>query len=170
MDVAPTMRAAHLGWRLAQGLTDDLIISAIAVIVAIMCGIVTIHGWPSIDLHSLTSPVRVLELASAIIPRATATYAIYWVLKLIYYTGFFTFCNGQTPICMLLRVKVVMKTGVAVTWQAALARTVAGGVMGQLPLIGPTMRAADYLAALFNRRKQALRDMAAGTMLVHTAL
>lgn len=169
METTPVMRAAHLGWRLAQGLSDDLIISAAALIVAIVCGIVAIYRWPSVDLHSLTSPIRVFEFVRAIIPRATAAYAIHWAAKLLYCTCFFIFCHCQTPVWMLLPVKVVMKTGAAATWEAALARTVAGGVLGQLPLIRQTMRTASYLTALFNCRKEVLRDIAADTMLVYKA-
>jgi uncharacterized RDD family membrane protein YckC len=96
-------------------------------------------------------------------------YAIYWGIKLAYQTGFLTFCSGRTPGCWIFGVRVVMKDGQRLSWRGALGRTLAGGVIGQLPVVGHVLRFLDYMAALFNRRRMALRDMAAGTMLIHAS-
>ena len=163
------IRPAHLGWRVGQALTDDLIVSAIAVILGYAFGLLSGDGRAINLRESLNSPADSIRRLLVILPKAGMVYAIYWAIKLAYQTGFLTFFAGQTPGCWLFGVRVSMKDGKPVNWRAALGRTVAGGVIGQLPIVGHVLRFLDYLVALFNRRRMAVRDMAAGTMLIHAS-
>jgi uncharacterized RDD family membrane protein YckC len=100
--------------------------------------------------------------------RAAATLLIYAAAKFVYYVAFVTW-GGRTPACYLLRLRIVRTDGAPASASDAVKRAVAGGIIGHTPGVGQLLRIGDYLAALFNRRKQAMRDMVAGTMLVHQA-
>ena len=165
--IEKSLRPAHLGWRVAQSLSDDLPVTAIALCFAAVIGILPDGASMRDLLQSYRAPIDLAKKISRLLPTASLVYAVYWLAKLAYQTGFLTFCNGQTPGCWLFKVRVVMQDGRHVTWRAAVGRTLAGGVMGQAPVVGQVLRFIDYAATLFNRRRQAVRDMAAGTMLVH---
>jgi uncharacterized RDD family membrane protein YckC len=161
------LQPAHLGWRVAQSLTDDLIVSVTA-----LCAVAVVGMLPdTVSVRDLAQaynqPVEFGRRLFRLVPTASLVYVVYWAAKLGYQTGFLTICHGQTLGCWLFGVQVVMKDGHPVTWRAAAGRTIAGGVMAQVPVIGQVLRFLDYLAALFNHRRQAVRDMAAGTMLVY---
>jgi uncharacterized RDD family membrane protein YckC len=161
------LHPAHLGWRVAQSLTDDLLITAIALGFAAVVGMLPNSASMRGLVQVYDQPLELARRLSRLVPTASLVYAVYWTAKLGYHTGFLTLCNGQTPGCWLFGLRVVLKDGRPVNWRAAAGRTLAGGIIGQVPLIGQVLRFLDYLAALFNRRRQAVRDMAAGTMLVH---
>jgi uncharacterized RDD family membrane protein YckC len=161
------LQPAHLGWRVAQSLTDDLVVTAAALCLVAVAGILPDSSSIRDLLQLYDRPVEFVRRLSRLVPTASLVYVIYWVAKLAYQTGFLTRCHGQTPGCWLFGLKVVMKDGRQVTWRAAAGRTIAGGVMVQVPVIGQVLRLLDYVAALLNRRRQAVRDIAAGTMLVH---
>ena len=164
------MQAANIGWRIAQSISDDVLITLIAVALAVPTGI--LPEWASLrevfQRHSASSDL--FGELSRMIPRLAVLYGVYWAVKLVYHIGFLTLGHGQTPACRLFRLSVVRTDGFPVTWRAAAGRTIAGGMLAQAPLVGSVLRIADYATALFNPRKQALRDMAAGTMLVHNAV
>lgn len=162
------LQPAHLGWRVAQSLTDDLFVTASALAFAAVVGMLPDSASMRSLVEVYDQPIEVTRRLSRFVPTASLVYAIYWTAKLGYHTGFLTLCNGQTPGCWLFGLQVVLKDGRPIHWRAAAGRTLAGGIMGQVPLIGQVLRLLDYIAALFNRRRQAVRDMAAGTMLVHT--
>jgi uncharacterized RDD family membrane protein YckC len=75
--------------------------------------------------------------------------------------------GGQTIACRLLRLRIVASDGNPVSLRGALKRAVAGGLLAHTPVVGQVARVGDYAAAIFGKRRQAVRDRVAGTMLVH---
>jgi len=163
------LRPAHLGWRVAQTFVDNALVTSFVLAVAFAAGILPdVSAFP--DLSEVRrAPVDVAKRLARLAPTAGALLVLYWCVKLSYHTAFLSCCEGQTPGCRLFRLRVVQSNGCPVTWRRALGRTLVGGAMGNIPVVGQATRFADYVASLFGSRKQAIRDMAAGTMLVHTA-
>lgn len=162
---ARTTRPANILWRIMQGGVDDLIITAGALGLAWGLGVITVPAnfirLPR-DLTFVEDVSNHLTLAA----RAGAVFAIYVAMKLAYYTAFVA-CGGKTPACYLLRLRVVRVDGRPVSLAGSAKRAVAGGALSHAPVVGHFIRFVDYAVALFNRRKQAVRDIIAGTMLVH---
>lgn len=160
------MRPANVVWRIFQGLIDDLIVTFIALLIAWGVGVLP-YKVQLPDLNKGFSSV--VEMAQHYLPLTAqlgATLFIYVAFKFIYYVVFVAW-SGQTPACYMLRLRIVMSDGRAVALSGALKRAVAGGVISHTPVVGHILRFVDYLVTLFNRRKQAVRDMVADTMLVH---
>ncbi|HLL73891.1 MAG TPA: RDD family protein [Pyrinomonadaceae bacterium] len=159
-------RPANLFWRILQSVCDDLVITSFALTLAWALGVLPL---PAERLDVSGGPRAVAEAVSrAVTPaRAGATLLIYAAGKFVYYVAFVAW-GGRTPACHLLRLRIVRADGAPASVGNAVRRAVAGGVIGHTPVVGQLLRIGDYLMALFNRRKQAVRDMVAGTMLVHS--
>ena len=157
---------ANILWRVAHAVTDDAIVTGVALLVAWAAGVLPSPQdllAPTGATRSLAESVR-SYLCLAL--RVGAVVGIYAAIKFMYYVCFVAW-GGQTPGCRLLRLRVVMVDGSPATFRAAVARAVAGGIASHAPGVGHVLRLGDYLAALLNRRRRAVRDLAAGTMLVH---
>lgn len=161
------LRPAHLGWRLAQTFVDNALVTAFVLAVAFVVGLLPdAFAFPGLsDLRR--EPIDSAKQLARLLPTAGALLVFYWSVKLSYHTAFLTWCEGQTPGCRLFHLRVVQHNGCPVTWRGALGRTLVGGVMGHIPIVGQAMRLLDYFATLFTQRRQAIRDIAAGTVLVH---
>jgi uncharacterized RDD family membrane protein YckC len=161
-----TLKPANIVWRIFQGLIDDLIVTFIALLVAWAAGVLPYK----VELPDFNKGFSsVVEMAQRYLPLTAqlgATLFIYVAFKFIYYVVFVAW-SGRTPACYMLRLRIVMSDGGAVSLSGSLKRAIAGGVISHTPVVGHILRFVDYLATLFNGRKQAVRDMVANTMLVH---
>jgi uncharacterized RDD family membrane protein YckC len=164
---ATALRPAHLGWRIAHTVVDTsaviLFVSIIAFIAGTPPDVAALPSLSEISREPIHSARRLVRL----LPTAGTLLVLYWLVKLLYQIAFLGFCRGQTPGCWVFGLRVVQNDGHPVTWRHAFARTLIGGAMASIPVVGRVMRVADYAASLFGEKKRAIRDMAAGTILVH---
>lgn len=161
----PDGRPANILWRILQAVCDDLVITSFVLPLAWALGVLSLPAeWPDVS----GGPRAFAEAAARAVTPAQvgATLLIYAAAKFVYYVAFVTW-GGRTPACYLLRLRIVRTDGAPASAGNAVRRAVAGGLIGHTPGVGQLLRIGDYLAALFNRRRQAVRDMLAGTMLVH---
>lgn len=162
------MQPANIVWRILQGVIDDLIVTFIALIIAWVVGALPDRTQWIDPRKDFSTVVEALMTYLPLTAQLGATLFIYAAFKFSYYVMFVAW-NGQTLACFVLRLRIVMTDGSPVSLSSAVKRALAGGVISHTPLIGHILRFGDYLATLFNRRKQAVRDMVADTMMVHVA-
>ena len=158
---------AHILWRIAQGVIDDLIVTALAF--GLAWGLGWLPAWENFrppPVHDAAGWARELSRYLPCLEQAGGILALYIVLKFTYYVLFVAH-GGRTLACYLLRLRLVKTDGTPVSWEGSLRRAMAGGFISHTPVIGHLLRFIDYGAALCNERKRAARDFAAGTVLVH---
>lgn len=90
---------------------------------------------------------------------------IYIVWWLLYYGAFEYFWHGQTPGKRAARIKVVMGSGVPVTREAAIKRTLARPV-DSLPWLTPYALGILWIIATGEKRRQRLGDKWADTKVI----
>jgi uncharacterized RDD family membrane protein YckC len=163
----PGFEPANIIWRIIQGVLDDLIITGAALGLSWMLGILpSSEQFKSAD--SISSLTQMIIAYLPLTARIGSIFFIHAGIKFIYYVAFIA-ATGQTPACYLLRLRIVMVDGNPASVSSAVKRAIAGGIVSHTPVIGYVLRLIDYLATLFNPRKQAVRDMVARTMLVHVS-
>jgi uncharacterized RDD family membrane protein YckC len=168
-DIGEQLVPANIWWRILQGVLDDLVVTAVALFLAWELGLLP-RKQQFIDAQELSaSIVALVQTYLPLTGRLGATLFLYATIKFVYYV-FFVFYGGQTPACWLLSLRIVRCDGRPASLSTAVKRAVAGGVISHAPFIGHVLRFIDYLAALFNKRNQAVRDMVAETLLVHNQL
>lgn len=163
------MRPAHLGWRVVQAVIDDGVVAVCALALADPREIFE-KGVILTNLSDFRqAPFESLKRMQQLLPAAGVVLMIYWCVKLPYQLAFLTLCKGQTIGCRVLRLRVTLADGRLVSWRAAAARTIGAGILAHAPVVGRILRLVYYLAILADKRRQAVRDMVAGTVVVHEA-
>lgn len=91
-----------------------------------------------------------------------AVYLVWWML---YYGAFEYFWNGQTPGKRAARIKVVMGSGVPLTKEAAIKRTIARP-LDAFPWLTPYALGILWIIATGEQRRQRLGDKWADTKVI----
>jgi len=135
--------------RLAAFLIDNIILGIVGVVVGIVVGIVIYFIYDVEEYNS--GGVRIL---STII-----SFVLSCLLSWLYYAFMESSSLQATPGKMALRIIVTDLNGNRITFWKATARYCSKGISTMLLFIG-------YIMAAFTEKKQALHDLAAGTLVV----
>lgn len=144
---------------------DDLVLTAATLAIAASCHL--LPAWKQWQgMADWVTLADTLSRALALTARVGLIFAVYAVLKFIYYTAFISH-GGKTPGCRILGLRVVAADGNPAGLRQAALRALAGGIVSHTPVVGHLLRFIDYGVALFTARNQAARDLVADTLLVH---
>jgi uncharacterized RDD family membrane protein YckC len=153
--MGPELKTANIIWRMAVGAVDGALTTSCSLMVAWSLGLLPgAFG----ALHAGQMGMLATHVGETLLLRA--------LLIFLYDTTSVAF-GGQTVGCRLFRLRIVSADGARVSVRNALKRAAAGGLVANTPVVGQVVRVGDYAAALFGRRRQAVRDRVAGTLLVH---
>lgn len=165
-DMATTedLSPANLVWRMALGTIDGSVTLGLTIALAWFFGVL-----PSAEIVGAASNGFRTDDAGGMLALGTQVGVILLIRVVIVflYDTTSVALGGQSIGGRLLRLRIVSVDGTRVALGGALKRAAAGGLIAHTPVLGQALRIGDYGAALLGRRRQAVRDKVAGTMLVH---
>ncbi len=148
----PETRLASIGKRWLAIIIDGFVVAIVTVLLLVVGGALA-------PLDEAMASADAAVFSEAVSNFQSNTLTINLLVSAVYNTLLMVLFNGQTLGKMMLRLRVVKKSGGRITILDALLRNVFGYMISQIFLLG-------YLWALFDKEKQAWHDKMAGTVVV----
>lgn len=148
----PEIRLASIGKRWLAVVIDGFV-------VAIATVLLLVAGGALAPLETAMASADEAAVSEAFSNFQSNTLTVNLLISAVYNVALMVWFNGQTLGKMMLRLRVVKKSGGRITILDALLRNVFGYMVSQIFLLG-------YLWALFDKEKQAWHDKMAGTVVV----
>ncbi|GAA4961660.1 RDD family protein [Kineococcus glutinatus] len=165
---------AHLGMRLLARVVDGILVAALTAVAGYpylqRMWVVFQDYWQEAmsaveagraapDTLGLLTDATYVEAAAALVPITIAVSAVYTIPMLRYF--------GATPGKLLcgVRVRSWARPGLP-RWSESIMRWLTSDLLANLPSLGAVYQLLDYLWPLWDRRRQALHDKWAGTVVV----
>ena len=169
--MAAPVRPELAGWwlRVAAYVLDQLILAIPLMLVYFVFLVPVFFAMAQDPSFRSTAPVSVAEnqrraqvMMERMLPAMFGFFAVALVVPVAYFS-FFHGWRGQTPGKMAVRIRVVLENGERISYVRALIRYLVALALWFAFYIPGVI---DVLFPLFDKKKQAIHDKAAGTVVV----